>query len=40
MSFLYLLLQTPFPKNQMAGYEAREQFATSLNPSNYKAKLH
>lgn len=40
MSFFFLLLQTPFPNNWMVGYETRQQFVTSLNPSTYKAKLH
>lgn len=40
MSFFFVLLQTPFPNNWMVGYGARQQFVTTLNPSNYKAKFH
>lgn len=40
MSFFFLLLQTPFPNNWTVGYETRQQFATTLNPSTYKVKFH
>lgn len=40
MSFFFLLLQTPLPNNWTLGYEARQQFATTLNPSTYKVKFH
>lgn len=40
MRFFFVLLQTPFPNNWMVVYGARQQFVTTLNPSNYKAKFH
>lgn len=39
MRFFFVLLQTPFPNNWMVVYGARQQFVTTLNPSNYKAKV-